>query len=147
MLRRLDAEIYTADETVTFRIPLTVPYYTDNKDYERVNGEFEHHGEFFKLVKQKLERDTLYIVCINDHKEKKIFNAMTDFVKLSNEMPASSKQTLKLLGTFNKDFFPASSLSPEAPDGWSLDLCFGSRQLDLLAIDFPVYSPPPDLIC
>ena len=36
--------------------------------YERVNGEFEHNGEFFKLVKQKLENDTLNIVCIKDHR-------------------------------------------------------------------------------
>lgn len=146
MNQRLDAEDFAADEMVTFNVPLAVPYYNDSRDYERVSGAFEHNGEFFRLVKEKLQRDTLYIVCIKDHKEKRLFNALTDFVKLSHELPASSQQTLKLLGSFSKDFFPTSSINTPARENCLLCVNFSSQQFDLLINDFPVFSPPPDLM-
>jgi hypothetical protein len=144
MNQRLETADYKVDETITFKVPITVPYYADSKDYERVNGSFEHHGEFFKFVKQKLERDTLYIVCIKDRREKQIFNAMTDFVKLSNDLPSSSQHTLKLLGSLIKDFVPTPSVNTHAGQGSYLALNFIPVQFNLLANDLPVLSPPPD---
>ncbi len=146
MNQRLETADYRADETITFKIPITVPYYADHRDYERVNGSFERRGEFFKLVKQKLERDTLYMVCIKDRQEKKIFNAMTDFVKLSNDLPASSQHTLKLLGGFIKDYVPTPSVKTQAGPVETAALNFVPFQFNLLATDLPVYSPPPDLL-
>lgn len=143
---RLETENYSAIETMTIKIPLMVPYYTDSEDYDRVRGAFEHHGDFFKLVKQKLERDTLYVVCIKDHNEKRIFNAMTNFVKLSNDLPASSQQTLKLLSSYIKDYAPTSPTNAVAHDGWSLAIHFIQLRFDLLAHDLPILSPPPDFI-
>src|SRR5688572_27863710 len=74
---RIDSGQYTSAETITIKFPLTLPYPSTGKDYERAHGSFEHQGEFYKLVKQKLEKDTLFIVCIRDHQEKKIVDAMT----------------------------------------------------------------------
>src|SRR6188768_2695621 len=87
--QRLDDEQYSAAETITFEIPLTVPYGFDSKDYERVDGEFEHNGEFYKMIKQKLFHDTLYIVCINNKVEKELVADMANFVKLSTDLPTS----------------------------------------------------------
>ena len=42
--KRLEAERYSESETITFKVPLAVPYGFDSKDYERVDGEFEHNG-------------------------------------------------------------------------------------------------------
>ncbi len=146
MTRHLDAGNYSENETVTLKIPLTVPYYADGKDYERVHGSFEHEGEFFKLVKQKFERDTLYVVCIRDNKEKRLFNAMIDFVKVSNDLPASSQQTLKLLGSFTRDYFTASHIRTLEHQGWSQTFTFIARRFNLLVLDFPVFSPPPESV-
>ena len=145
MNQRLDEENYSDDETVTFKIPLVVPYQVEGAAYERTNGEFEYNGEFFKLVKQKLERDTLFVVCIKDHKEKKLFNAMIDFVKLSVDLPASSQQTLKLLGSFIKDFVSGPDLGTQENHGWSLTVAYRQHlPVNLLFNDLPVVSPPPD---
>jgi hypothetical protein len=101
MAQRLDKGSYSAEETITIKIPFNLPYQADGKAFERRGGEFQHDGEFYKLVKQKIENDTLYVVCIKDNKEKKIFNFMADMVKMSSDLPASSS-TMKLLNSLIK---------------------------------------------
>ncbi|HEY5749442.1 MAG TPA: hypothetical protein VIU12_25415 [Chryseolinea sp.] len=144
MNQRLDDENYNTEETVTIKIPLTVPYNTFGQDYERMTGSFEHRGEFFNLIKQKLEKDTLYIVCIKDHKEKQLHAAMTDFIKLSTDIPTSSQQTLKLLSGLIKDYIPTT---PQAltQNRQGQSLTYGATpDFNLLANNLPVPTPPPD---
>ena len=43
-----DEENYHHQE-VTIKVPLTVPYSTDSREYSRVDGEFEHKGEVYRL--------------------------------------------------------------------------------------------------
>ena len=47
---QLDDELYSSEDAMTFRVPLTVPYSTDNQDYERVSGEFEHGGDVYRRL-------------------------------------------------------------------------------------------------
>src|SRR5207302_5128451 len=70
--KQLDEDQYSASDAMTFKVPLSVPYAADNQEYDRVTGEFEHRGEVYRLVKQKLYHDTLYIVCVKDRESKKI---------------------------------------------------------------------------
>src|SRR5205085_5385583 len=53
-------------QTVTFAIPLAVPYAPDSQEYKKIEGQVEYGGEVYQLVKQKLLRDTLYIVGAKD---------------------------------------------------------------------------------
>lgn len=145
MAQRINAEQYGKEETITFKIPLVVPYYTDSKDYQRADGAFQQKGEFFKLVKQKLDRDTLYVVCIKDSREKALVAVMTDFVRMSNDLPGATQDALKLAGTFSKDYEPASSLFTFACSGWCRIIIFPATNFQLLTIDLPVFAPPPDL--
>ncbi|MEO7990696.1 MAG: hypothetical protein ABI663_14205 [Chryseolinea sp.] len=146
MAQRLDIESYTDEETITIKIPFTLPYWSDSKDFERVNGEFVHNGEFYKLVKQELRNDTLHVVCIHDFKEKRNFNFMAGFAKLSADAPVSSKQALKLFGSLLKDFVPSSnSISSTKPLALT-HITYASKQFSLIAAAYPVLSPPPDFI-
>ena len=38
LVEKFDREAYTAEETITIKIPLAVPYAMDAEDYVRVNG-------------------------------------------------------------------------------------------------------------
>ena len=105
MIQKLNTENYSDNETVTFKFPFTLPYYKDWNSYERIDGSFQYNGDFFKLVKQKLNHDTLYIVCIKDYNVKRISGLVTDFIKLANDLTANSK-TIKLVGNFSKDYQP-----------------------------------------
>ncbi|HMI65785.1 MAG TPA: hypothetical protein VK517_07115 [Cyclobacteriaceae bacterium] len=116
---QLDAEQYSNADAVTFRIPLTVPYSTDHQDYERVSGEFEHDGEVYRLVKQKLFRDTLYIVCVKDNESKKINQALVDYVKTFSDKPVNAKQhNGKQVLSFIKDYVTTGVSVESQSSGW-----------------------------
>jgi len=146
MTARLDHENYAEEETVTIKIPFNLPYQADQSTFKRMEGEFQYKGEFYKLVKQKIEKDTLSIVCIKDHQEKKIFNFMADMAKSSSDSPASTA-TMKLLNSLIKDYVPSTIITISLQQGWSSDFTFSAKQsFNLLTRNFPVVSPPPKLL-
>ena len=103
---------------------MTLPYHLDS-EYERVDGEIEHDGEFYRLVKQKLEKDTLYIVCIKDHDSKRIKQALADYVKTFTDKPVDAKHQGKFSASFIKDFLPTSIEITPASAGWNYCCCIG----------------------
>ena len=127
LIQRLNTGKYSENQTVTFKFPFSLPYNNDWSTFERVDGSFQLQGEFFKLVKQKLERDTLYIVCIPDYSQKTISMMMADFVKLSNGMNTDSK-IIKSVTSLSKDY-QLSKLN------WNLN------DLDDLLIKYSKYQP------
>jgi len=144
--QRLDEFDYTESQAVTIKIPLTLPYQLNREGFERLAGEFEYHGEFYKLVKQKLDNDTLSIVCIKDHKEKQLVSTMIDFAKLSNDLPATSTM-LKLFGNFLKEYNSVYRSEISCTDGWKADLLFSDPSFTISSATIPVLSPPPKSFC
>ena len=145
MLTRLDAGNYTDSQTVTLKIPLSLPYQLNaNADYERVNGSFRYQEEFYKLVKQKLSGDTLYIVCLRDYKEKHLNTVVTDFIKITHALPASSK-ALKLLHFFVKDFEASAGTAMEINTRLILSSALQTgRPYVVLTADYAKVTPPPE---
>jgi hypothetical protein len=144
MLLKLDAGNYADSQTLTLKIPLSLPYTLNaNADYERTNGNFQYQGEFYKLVKQKLSNDTLYIVCIRDGEEKRLNTVVTDFIKITHALPASSK-ALKLLHFFIKDFEPGSSTVLEVSSRLIVSTAFqAGRHYVVLKAAYTISTPPP----
>lgn len=102
LIQRLDNEDYTEDQLVELKIPMSLPYSNYLvSDYKRINGRLEHDGEIYKLVKQKLEGDTLYLMAIKDTEEKSLISKFKDFTTKTHDIPLSQKkqssQTLKQL--------------------------------------------------
>jgi len=142
--KRLDNDLYSREETVTIKIPAAIPYQS-NTDYQRVNGSFEHQGEFFKLIKQKIANDTLYVVCYRDHAEKKISGLLADFVKASNDLPQSSKSTaLKLLSNLSKDYELCSGISLHSSPGLLTRNLFPPQISFFRDHTLAIISPPPE---
>lgn len=144
LVERLDNEQYSEEETVTLRVPMALPYHMDTEVYERVDGEIEHNGEYYRLVKQKLEKDTLYIVCIKDHDSKRIKRALSDYVKTFTDKPSNSKQSSKYLTSLIKDFLPSSIQVSHLTAGWNTSTT-GSTQFSesFNSVSLKVLSPPP----
>jgi hypothetical protein len=138
---RLDADNYTNDEAVTIKIPLAIPY-MESTDYERVTGEFEHNGEFYTLVKQKLVQDTLIIVCVKNHEGKQIKKALVDYVKTFTDKPTSGNQA-KTIPALIKDFLPTNISIESSNIGWVLGSSFKNESNLLMSIDLSIISPPP----
>ena len=139
--QRLDTNNYSASETITLKIPLTIPYYGDT-DFERVDGEIEHKGEFYRLVKQKLEKDTLHIVCIRDVKSKHIQQALEEYVKTFADQSAD-RSTTKTSYSFIKDYVQACFQLEDSALGWSLMLHFHDVEKSFSTPGIPSPTPPP----
>lgn len=119
LIQRFDAENYSAMEAVTIKVPIAVPYANDSQEYQRVNGEFEHNGEFYHMVKQRLSQDTLYIVCVKDQQSKRINQALTDYVKTFTDKPVDGKSHGISLPSFIKEYLVGSYTIKSSSEGWS----------------------------
>jgi hypothetical protein len=145
LVQRLDREQYSEDETITLKIPISIPYQMDS-EYERVDGEVEHQGAYYRLIKQKLQSDTLYLVCIKDHASTRMKQALTDYVKTFTDKPADGKHGNKTPNTFIKDFLLSKIAISPVTEGWTHSIALTSKKFDLLHADGSISSPPPKAV-
>lgn len=144
LLHRLDADKYSAEELIVVAIPMALPYPNQESRFERVDGQFEYKGEFYNLVKQRIENDTLFIVCIKNRQEKELVNAMNEYSDLANNLPTGAKHTLDLFGKLFKDYnVPYVAITGHG--GWSMRLTFETPVYSLQYQSYPVFSPPPNI--
>ncbi|MEJ7645027.1 MAG: hypothetical protein WKF87_10570 [Chryseolinea sp.] len=142
LVQRLDTNQYLEEETVTIRLPMSIPYFNDADSYRRVDGQIEHNGEFFRLVKEKLVKDTLYIVCIKDNDTKKIRQALADHVKTFTDKPVNAKHNGKLQISIIKDFLPSSIAIASASTGWTSEVT-ATQLTHLFNSITPAFIGPP----
>lgn len=140
---RLDADLYHQEDLIELKLPLSLPYPVEQQEYERANGKFEHKGEYYKLVKQKFQNDTLYVLCIKDHEEKQLVKTMTDYVEVTSDLPASSKNELHVFGKLLKDFESANPEKLIHQDGWLQEIAFVIVSPSTLTRSSNIQSPPP----
>ena len=117
---RLDADQYDEAQAITIEIPITVPYMTDDADFKRVDGIFEYKGEFYRLVKQKYAKETLTVICIKDVENKRINEAMSDYVMSFTD--TGDDQGTSLTITFIKDYIPQTFSILTTSFGWQSDV-------------------------
>lgn len=101
--QQLDNNKYEESQTVLIKVPLAIPY-AANSEYERVDGEFSHEGEVYRLVKQKLANDTLFVVCVKDVRGTAINAALSDYVKTFTDKPLDGKSDQKDQFSFIKEY-------------------------------------------
>ncbi len=141
--QQFDNENYDQQE-VTIKVPITIPYATDSRDYERVDGEFEHEGQVYRLVKQKLQSDTLYIVCVKDQQTQTINQALADYVKTFTDKPFSAKQSTKTITPFAKDFISCTTALERVTYGWDFSTTPAISLIDLYSFQYNqhIVQPP-----
>jgi hypothetical protein len=143
LTQKLDSGNYRDTETVELKVRMQLPYVSPSDDFSRVKGKFEHNGNFYHLVKQKLQGDTLLIICIPDLKEKHLVAAMNDYAALANELPDDSKKAFHFLSKLLKEFRPSASASTIRVEGWSSEFKCASITEATLDPQISVSSPPP----
>jgi hypothetical protein len=140
---RLDSDLYSEEETVELKIALTLPYPIQQQGFERINGKFEHRGEFYKLVKQRVLNDTLYVICIKDQQKKSLNKTMNDYVKLSNDLPGAASKAISLLGKLIKEYnVGAALILATSVHSYSV-ISFTGFATDLITRESKIASPPP----
>ncbi len=142
-MQKLDQADYNESDMVTIKIPIAVPYAIGSQDFERVDGLFEHNGEFYRLVKQRLFEDTLHVVCVKDHELAYINQAWEDYVKTFTDNH-SDKPASKITYTFIKDYLPRPFFLIHGSYGWEHEMA-QQFYIDSFISDFcPSIVHPPE---
>jgi hypothetical protein len=82
-----------ADQSlITVKIPIRLPYQTDWQDFERAEGEVTVNGSVYRYVKQRVYRDTLILLCINDHYKSRIIKGTADYFEKVNDLAAENNK-------------------------------------------------------
>lgn len=101
LVQRLDQDQYADEDLFQMAIPLRLPYYSSQTDYERIDGEVSYQGVYFHYVKRKVANDTLYILCLKNETKTKLHSGEVDFAKRASDLPmgkdnASGKKVISL---------------------------------------------------
>lgn len=140
---RINQALYSEDETIEIRIPITLPYPLQDRDFERVDGKFEYHGEFYQLIKHKMEGDALVIVCIKNDEQKKVVETISEYVKITNDLPGAAKKAFSLFGKLLKDYESASSDLISHPAQIAKDKLLPESEMIFRNWFGETISPPP----
>jgi hypothetical protein len=83
---KLDRDQYNESELVTIKVPLSLPYQTDQAEFERVDGEITFNGKIYKYVKRKITEGNLILLCLPDYNKMRLKKEKEDFFKDSNNL-------------------------------------------------------------
>ena len=108
----LNKNDYNDQDLITIRVPLSLPYFTDWKEFESYDGSIEVDGKHYNYVKRKVSNDTLILLCIPNHEQNKLSDNRNEYEKLLNDVrypapgnKANSSALLlsSLLAVYNKE--------------------------------------------
>jgi hypothetical protein len=86
---RLDKGHYNEGELISIKVPINLPYQTNWKEFERVNGEVTINGTVYKYVKRKIYNDTLILLCIPHEEKTKLQEKANDYFGKVNDLPGN----------------------------------------------------------
>lgn len=138
-----DQEEALPQQEITIKVPLTVPYATDSREYTRVDGEFEYQGQTYRMVKQRVTSEALYIVCVKDTKSDNIKQALADYVKTFTDKPVNEKGSSKTIQNFIKDYIATSTSLHTSTAGWDNTISYSSLFDQFESLSIQLNSPPP----
>ncbi|MBO9618742.1 MAG: hypothetical protein J7539_06850 [Niabella sp.] len=78
---KIDQQDYDEASLIEIRVPLNMPYITDQPEYERHYGEIELNGEYYRYVKRKIENGALVLKCIPNDSKQRITAKANEFFK------------------------------------------------------------------
>lgn len=129
----------------TVKIPIRLPYHTDWKDYESVEGEITYNNTTYKYVKRKVLRDTLILLCVNYQEKSLIRKNYNDYFKKVYDLATDSpkKQVLKQT---KDDFYQKSESLPGAVYPLTVSGYISFIQVLKTSSYNPLIEIPPDQI-
>lgn len=142
MISQFDAGTYNIDEAELIKIPFPSPDGYSSEEFERVDGDFEHNGKVYRLIKQRLYRDTFHIVYMKDNVGTALNNALADYVKTFSEESSDPGQAT-MLPLFIKEYFVRHFSLQHLSPGYEQAVRKESHQRVLIdAFETAIVHPP-----
>jgi hypothetical protein len=112
-IAQIDEGQYNDADLVEVKIPYPLPYSTNWKHYERINGEMEVQGIHYNYVKRKLSNDTLYLMCIPNTEKTKLSADSKDYFNVFNGVnDGSTNKKSTSQESFQKSFCAEYNIIP-----------------------------------
>ena len=89
---KIDRNDYDESLLVEVRIPLHMPYLSEQMEFERHYGEMTIEGKHYTYVKRKIENGELVLKCLPNSSRERILAAGNDFFKLANGLDQPGKK-------------------------------------------------------
>lgn len=147
----LDENQYRDDQLISIKQPTNLPYYNNEKTFQRINGEIEIAGVHYKYVKVRIYNDSLELMCIPNAGKMSIEAAKADFSRLAADFQQStsaekksqsdSKNLQKTLGEYEEMYMAANSALTTSP--YPSFISFSSPFVKDLFLKTPEH--PPDV--
>jgi hypothetical protein len=119
---QLDNKNYDETALIEIKVPVTLPYQTNWKEFERVDGEVEFNGMHYKFVERKLEDGEMIYKCIPNEGKVQLVNARENFFKLVNDLQTQESSGKK------------SSNNNHSVKSFSFDYCEDAKTWSLSAL-------------
>lgn len=105
-IAQLDDNNYDESDLISIKVPAShLTYYTNSKQFERVDGQIEIEGIKYNYVKRRLFNDSLELLCIPNHTATQLQSARDEFFKLVNDLQHTGQSK-------KSDSHPSSSKNP-----------------------------------
>ncbi|MEP6682678.1 MAG: hypothetical protein ABJA35_05425 [Parafilimonas sp.] len=90
IVAKIDKQNYKDADLITLTVPLSMPYLTDSKDFERKDGEITLNGKVYHYVKEKVSNGNLILMCLPDAQKTQLQTAKNDFFKSQVDLQNNS---------------------------------------------------------
>lgn len=106
---QFDRGKYNKKDLTEIKIPLQLPYSTENTVFQRVEGSIDLHGISYNYIGRKIKNDTLYIFCIADLVKTQLVRARSLVSQISEPGYPLSQRNLVLKFLLKSEYIPAPS--------------------------------------
>ncbi|WP_026631830.1 hypothetical protein [Dyadobacter alkalitolerans] len=144
------SEIASKHEVLAIPAP-SLPYTTSWENEDGAAGLIKKDGEFYNVVHQKIENDTLFVTLQSNASARERFfelaGSMNDLPETDLAKKSPSKRALKLLNDLVKSYLPIETRSPLAFECYQLTNSVSFPDYFALLPSSPrlAESPPPEL--
>jgi hypothetical protein len=149
----LDRDNYDETALISIKVPATIlPYYTNSKLFDRVDGQIEIDGFQYKYVKRRVFNNFLELLCIPNKSGMSLQKAKDDYFKSVNDLqPGAQTKRTGSQSNFSKnitlEYFSRNNNIDLAGYFSSLDLVRCNQYHSLLSTSFASLPEQPPENC
>lgn len=134
---------YDESTTFTMKIPHLGSGTASATDFERIDGDFVKDGSVYRLIKQRLYRDTFHIIYIEDVTATAIQDALNKYVATFSDKPVDDSQPNVFLLVFLKEYLVVNLGVVTSVGGWNHKIATTLHREHLIGSYFPSPHQPP----
>jgi hypothetical protein len=143
---RLETSMHDVTGSLIVKVPVSLPYGVEAPaTYEAAQGEIIYEGNVYQRYKQRLQGDTLYIMCVRDYQataaKAQIDSYSKTFAGESSEQ--DSQAGLRIISSWAKYYFTEGYTLTALHAGWGRILCRAyAASLYACSTSSAIFHPP-----